>query len=124
MKLVRRYNRRYVGHSASDRYGLDTLTSAERVVCGPLIRGQFNRNPRIEQDLEKNGLPAMARLCSARALLGFEFIFVIMASALAISGSGAAASVFVILFLLNGALGIIRAISATRAQKKWRSEHR
>jgi hypothetical protein len=119
---VRRRNARYIGRSSSDSYGLDTLTSAERVILGPLIRGQFIRNPRIEQDIAKNGLAAMARLCTARSLLGFEFILVIVASVLAIAGFGPAASVFAVLFLVNGGLGIIRAISATRAQKRWRSE--
>jgi hypothetical protein len=122
-RAVRRHNAEYPGPPAGDRYGLDTLTWAERVIYGPLIRGQLKRNPQLDQALEKNGPAAMARLCSARTLLSFEFILAVVAAVLAISGTAAAAAVFGCLFLLFGALSGIRAMSATRAQKRWRAEH-
>jgi hypothetical protein len=109
--------------SADDAYGLATLTPAERMICGPLIRRQFHRNPRIEEDLDKNGLPAMARLCSARALFSIDFLLGMAGITLVISGIGGAASIFVLLFVLVGALVVIRGMSATRAGKRWRSEH-
>jgi hypothetical protein len=66
----------------------------------------------------------MARLCSARALFSLDFLLVILAIILAISGLGGAASIVVVLFILVGALVVIRGMSATRAGKRWRSEHR
>ena len=100
---------------------LSSLTRAERVLCGRLIRRQVERGPRVQQTLAKYGPEGTARLCSARALWLFEVIFGVVAAALSIAGQGRAAAPFVVLFLLTFELAVMRFISAGKAGRRWRS---
>ena len=54
----------------ADGYGLDSLTWPERVICGPLIRRQFERDMPIQRDLSRYGRFGTARLCSGAAGAG------------------------------------------------------
>jgi hypothetical protein len=110
--------------SPDQRYGqeaLGSLTRAERVVCGRLILRQLDRAPRIHQELRKYGPEGTVRLCSARAFGIYELVLVAVAVALAVSGQELAGLLFVILFLLAGALGMMRLVSAAKAGRRWRS---
>jgi hypothetical protein len=104
-------------------YGLDSLTPLERVICGPLIKRQFDRGPRIQREMAIYGLRGTARLCSGRAISVFTVGFVLAFMALSIAGEGVGASVFLVLLLASGALGVARLLSAARAGRKWRSEN-
>jgi hypothetical protein len=109
------------GTPAAVGYGLDSLTWAERVICGPLIRRQFGDGLRIQRILSKYGLRGTARLCSARAFLAFCWIFAVLAIPLALVGEGIGEAILFCLAVLNGVLAELRVISAVRAGKKWRS---
>jgi hypothetical protein len=104
------------GHDA-----LRSLTWAERILCGRLILRQLNGAPRIQQELGKYGPEGTVRLCSARAFWLWEVLLGIVAGALGVSGQEFAGLIFVILFLLAGAVGMIRLVSAAKAGRRWRS---
>jgi hypothetical protein len=107
---------------AADGYGLDSLTWPERVICGPLIKRQFERGPRVQRDLSKYGLLGTARLYSARAFQVFTLGFGLLGIPLAVAGQGAVAAAFFVLAMLNAGIGICRVVSGVRTGSKWRNE--
>jgi|ERR1700722_13461718 len=103
-------------------YGLGSLTWAERLICGPLIKRQFERGPRIQQDLTKYGLLGTARLYSARTFGFFTLCFVVLGIPLVVAGEGTGIAVTFCLALLNAVIAELRVVSGVRAGRKWRSQ--
>jgi hypothetical protein len=110
------------GTPAAQQYGLESLTWAERVICGPLIRRQYEHGPRVQLELEKYGPRGTARLYSARAFTVLLFAFGVLTIPMTVVG-GIAEAIPFCLAMLNAVLGVLRSISAKRARKKWRSEN-
>jgi hypothetical protein len=76
------------GTPAAEEYGLKSLTWAERVICGSLIRRPFESGSRVQLELNKFGPRGTARLYSARAFAVFCFRFGALFIPLALAGEG------------------------------------
>jgi hypothetical protein len=107
---------------AAQQDGLDSLTWAERAICGPLIRRQFQHGSRVQLDLNKFGPRGTARLYSGRAFVVLGYGFGLLFIPLALVGEGTGEAILFCMAVLNALLGVLRFISAKRARKKWRSQ--
>jgi hypothetical protein len=108
-----------------NRYGrnpLESLSAAERVICGRLVLRQLHYGgPRIERALKKYGPEGTVRLCSARVFSTVEVAFALVGVVLAFSGHGLAFGCCFIVVFVAAALGAMRFASAGIAGKRWRS---
>jgi hypothetical protein len=104
------------------RNALGSLPSVERFLCGALILRQLDRGPRIPREVDKYGPEGCVKVCSARAIQIYNFPLGVLAVGFAVAGvSSFAIGVFALVWLM-GALSIVRAISASRAGRRWRSK--
>jgi hypothetical protein len=105
----------------SARNALASLPRIERVVCGPLIRRQLERNPRADREFAKYGPDGEVRLCSARAMQAYMYPVVFIAVGLSLAGANLAAGVAMVLFFVIFIVGISRVASAALAGRRWRT---
>ncbi len=100
---------------------LGSLPTVERRLCGAMIMRQLDRGPRTPREVEKYGPEGCVKVCSARALQVYLYPVGIATVAFAVAGMASVAiALFVFVFVI-GALGVARAISASKAGKRWRS---
>ncbi len=105
-----------------ERNPLESLSAAERFICGRLVLRQLRYGgPRIERELKNYGPDGTVRLCSARVFGTVGVAFAVVGIVLAASGQGLAAGICMIVILVAGVLCIMRAASAGIAGKRWRS---
>jgi hypothetical protein len=98
-----------------------SLTGIERWFCGALILRQLDRGPKIPREVAKYGPEGCVKVCSARAIQIYNLPVGVAAVGFAIAGLVPAAIGLFALVWLIGALGVIRAISASKAGRRWRS---
>lgn len=104
------------------RSPLDSLSAAERVICGRLVMRQLRHGgPTIELALKKYGQEGTVQLCSARAFGQLELALCVLAVGLTVAGQQLAAGVCVIPILVVAVLAVIRFASAGIAGRRWRS---
>jgi len=100
---------------------MSSLTWVERVICGPLIRRQLDRNPRTEREIAKYGPVGEVRLCSARTMILCAYPLGFIGIGLSFVGNPPAGTgVAVVLLLVLGIVAISRIASASVAGRRWR----
>jgi hypothetical protein len=100
---------------------MGSLTRIERIVCGPLIRRQLDRNPRADREIAKFGPVGEVRLCRARAMIVYAYPLGFIGVGLSFVGSTAPGTgVAVFLLLVLGIVAISRIVSASVAGRRWR----
>ena len=103
------------------RNALRSLPAVERRLCGPLILRQVDRGPWTPREVEKYGPEGCIRLCSCRAMQVYTYPIIIVGVGFSVAGISSAEIVSIIVLLTVGALGIVRAISASKAGREWRA---
>lgn len=104
------------------RNPLDSLSAAERLICGRFVMRQLRYGgTRIERQLKKYGPEGTVRLCSARAFGTLELAFAVVGMVLAAAGQQVAAGICVIVIIVTTVLVVMRAVSAGIAGRRWRS---
>lgn len=103
------------------RDALGTLPGIERWLCGALISRQIDRGPWTPREVEKYGPGGCIKICSARAFQVYTLLFGALAIGCAVAHLAAGAIALFILVGLTGTFGIVRAISASVAGRRWRS---
>jgi hypothetical protein len=106
------------------RRALESLTVLERLACTRLILRQLARSdPRIDAEIEKYGPEGSVRLWSARALGGgYVLPLAALVAGFAVAGVAVVTEILAGLMWIAGMLGVIRAVSASRAGRRWRAK--
>jgi len=105
------------------RNAIHSLSKLEQRLCGRLILRQLNRGGKMGAEIAKYGPEGSVRLCSARSIIIYIYLFGVIGVALAIAGIDlVSALVFVLVFVL-GVLSVIRSITANGFGKRWRAGH-
>jgi Flp pilus assembly protein TadB len=104
---------------------LAALTSAERVLCGPLILRRLRANtPRTQLVLQQVGLDASILLFSAEALMKFYApLLGLAAFAVVIASIHSLEAPLLVFCILVATAGGLRFITFSRAKRRYRRVH-
>src|SRR6185312_1046729 len=103
------------------RNALATLPGIERWLCGALISRQLDHGPKIPREVEKYGPEGCIQICSGRAFQVYLLLFGVLGVAMVLAHVAPGAITLFILAGSSSVLGISRAVSASKAGRRWRS---